>query len=152
MRNRIMFIGALVLVGCGGGGADMPEGWENATAIEGLTQSECKGDALDETVMEQLVATPQAGGARLEYREAQFRCSQDVEGFVRISSGKVGVLVQPVDMDPSSVAKCSCRYDIGMAIKGLTKGTVDVELYRRWDNINDPNDPLKVSSAKVEVP
>lgn len=150
MRNRIMFIGALVLAGCGG--ADMPEGWENATAIEGLTQSECTASVPDETVMEQLVATPQAGGARLEYRAAQFRCSQDVEGFVRISSGKVDVLVQPVDMDPSSVAKCSCRYDIGMAIKGLPKGAVDVELYRRWDNINDPNDPQKVATAKVQVP
>jgi hypothetical protein len=150
MKNRMMVFGALVLVGCGG--ADLPEGWETAKAIEGLTQTECKGSALDETIMEQLVATPEAGAVRLKYNAAHFRCEQEVEGFVRIGSGKVDVLVQPVDMDPSAVAGCDCLYDIGMAIKGLPKGAVDVELYRRWDNINDPNDPEKVGSAEVQVP
>jgi hypothetical protein len=148
MRNMIMVIGALMLVGCS---ADLPEGWETAEAIEGLKQAECKGSAYDETVKEQLVATAEAGAVKVEYSAAHFRCEQKVEGFVRRGSGKVDVLVQPVDMNPSAVAGCDCLYDIDMAIQGLSKGKVDLGLYRRWDNLNDPNDPEKVGSAEVEV-
>ena len=150
MRNSAWMVAALLGVGCGG--ADLPEGWEDAEAIEGLTQSECKASAYDETVKESLVATPERGAVRLEYGAAHFRCHQEVEGFVRIAGDRVDVLVQPEDMDPGGVAGCDCRYDVGMAIKGLNKGAVTVELYRRWDNINDPNDPKKVGSAEVQIP
>lgn len=150
MRNRISGIAALLLVGCGG--ADLPEGWEDAEAIEGLTQSECNASAYDETVKEALVATPERGAVHVEYRAAHFRCAQEVEGFVRMAGGKVDVLVQPVDMDPSGVAGCDCRYDVGMKIKGLSKRVVGVELYRRWDNHNEPNDPVKIGSAEVQIP
>jgi hypothetical protein len=150
MRNSAWMVAALVLVGCGG--ADLPAGWEDAEAIEGLTQSECKASAYDDTVKEELVATPERGAVRLEYRAAHFRCDQEVEGFVRIASGRVDVLVQPAEMDPGSVAGCDCRYDIGMAIEGLSKGAFAVELYRRWDNINEPNDPKKIGSADVQIP
>jgi hypothetical protein len=150
MRNMIVFIGALGLVGCGG--ADLPEGWENATAIEGLTQSECKGSLTSSDRMtEALKVIPEAAAVRLEYSAAPFRCQQDVEAFARIESGKVDVLVQPVDMNPSSVAKCGCVYDINMTIKGLPKGAVDGELYRRSDNLNDPNTPHKVVSIAGEA-
>lgn len=150
MRNMMSRLMALLLVGCGG--ADLPEGWEDAEAIEGLTQSECKASAYDMTVKEALVATPERGAIHLEYLAAHFRCAQEVEGFVRIAGGRVDVLVQPADMDPGSVAACDCRYDIGMAIKGLSKGAVAVDLYRRWDNLNEPNAPVKVGSAEVQIP
>ncbi|MGK3987829.1 hypothetical protein WME99_32610 [Sorangium sp. So ce136] len=142
--------GVLVLVGCGG--ADLPEGWEDAEAIEGLTQSECMASAYDETVKETLAATTESGAVRLDYRAAHFRCDQEVEGFVRTAGGKVEVLVQPTEMDPGAVAGCDCRYDIGMTLEGLGKGAVAVELYRRWDNLNEPNDPVKVGSAEVQIP
>ncbi|WP_438013794.1 hypothetical protein WMF18_22980 [Sorangium sp. So ce315] len=150
MRNTMAGIGMLLGIGCGG--ADLPEGWEDATAIEGLTQSECKASAYDETVKETLAATPERGAVRLDYGAAHFRCDQEVEGFVRIAGGKMDVLVQPVDMDPGAVAGCDCRYDIGMTIEGLSKGAVAVELYRRWDNLNEPNDPVKIGAAEVEIP
>ncbi|KYF71981.1 hypothetical protein BE11_03505 [Sorangium cellulosum] len=150
MRNMMVGFGMLLAVGCGG--ADLPEGWEDAEAIEGLTQSECTASAYDATVKETLAATPERGAVHLDYGAAHFRCEQAVEGFVRRSGGKVDVLVQPVDMDPSAVAGCDCRYDIGMTIKGLGKGTVAVDLYRRWDNLNEPNDPVKIGSADAEIP
>ncbi|AUX34148.1 hypothetical protein SOCE836_063160 [Sorangium cellulosum] len=149
MRNMMMGAGMLLAVGCG---ADLPEGWEDAEAIEGLTQSECTASAYDTTVKETLAATPERGAVHIDYGAGHFRCAQEVEGFVRIAGGKVGVLVQPVDMDPSAVAGCDCRYDIGMTIKGLSKGAVAVDLYRRWDNLNEPNDPVKIGSAEVEIP
>ncbi|WP_437718284.1 hypothetical protein WMF45_18800 [Sorangium sp. So ce448] len=150
MHNMAWMVAALLVVGCGG--ADLPEGWEDAEAIEGLTQSECKAGVSEDTVQEALVATPERGAVHIEYRAAQFRCDQEVEGFVRIADSRVDVLVQPVDMDPGSVAGCDCRYDIDMAIKGLSKGAFAVELYRRWDNINDPNDPKKIGSTEVQIP
>ncbi|XXT14968.1 hypothetical protein WME94_32440 [Sorangium sp. So ce429] len=150
MRKWVVMAGMLVLVGCGG--ADLPEGWEDAEAIEGLTQSECLASAYDATVKETLAATPANGAVRLDYRAAHFRCEQEVEGFVRTAGGKVEVLVQPAEMDPSAVVRCDCRYDIGMKIDGLDKGAVTVELYRRWDNINEPNEPVKVGSVDVQIP
>lgn len=150
MRNTMVGIGMLLGIGCGG--ADLPEGWEDATAIEGLTQSECKASAYDETVKETLSATPERGAVRLDYGAAHFRCEQEVEGFVRIAGSKVDVLVQPVDMAPGAVAGCDCLYDIGMTIAGLSKGAVSVELYRRWDNLNEPNNPVKIGAAEVEIP
>lgn len=150
MRNMMVGVGVLLAVGCGG--ADLPEGWEDAEAIEGLTQTECLASAYDEAVKETLAATPERGAVHVGYGAAHFRCDQEVEGFVRRSGGKVDVLVQPVDMDPGAVAGCDCRYDIGMTIKGLSKGAVAVELYRRWDNLNEPNDPVKIGSADVEIP
>jgi hypothetical protein len=150
MRNTMSRFAALLLVGCGG--ADLPAGWEDAEAIDGLTQSECKASAYDETVKEALVATPERDAVRLQYHAAHFRCAQEVEGFVRIAGSRVDVLVQPEDMDPDSVAACDCLYDVGMQIKGLSKGVVAVELYRRWDNLNEPNDPVKVGSAEVQIP
>jgi hypothetical protein len=150
MHNMAWTVAALLVVGCGG--ADLPEGWEDAEAIEGLTQSECKAGVSEDTVQEALVATPERGAVHIEYRAAHFRCDQGVEGFVRTAGGRVDVLVQPVDMDPGAVAGCDCRYDIDMAIKGLSKGAVAVELYRRWDNLNEPNDPKKIGSAEVQIP
>ncbi|WP_437661923.1 hypothetical protein [Sorangium sp. So ce1182] len=150
MRKCMVTAGVLLLVGCGG--ADLPEGWEDAEAIEGLTQSECRASAYDETVKETLAATPESGAVRLDYRAAHFRCDQKVEGFVRTAGGKAEVLVQPTEMDPGAVAGCDCLYDIGMTLEGLGKGAVAVELYRRWDNLNEPNDPVKVGSADVEIP
>lgn len=150
MRNTMWMVAALLLVGCGG--ADLPEGWQDAEAIEGLTQSECTASAYDETVKEALVATPERGAVRLEYRAAHFRCEQEVEGFVRMAGGRVDVLVQPADMDPGAVAGCDCRYDVGMTLEGLSEGTVSIALYRRWDNLNEPNDPEEVGSAEVQIP
>ena len=103
-------------------------------------------------IKEELVATPKAAAVSLEYRAAHFRCEQALEGFARISGGKLGVLVQPVDLIPSAVAGCDCLYDIGIAIEDLKKGSLAVELYRRWDNLNEPNDPEKVGSAEVQIP
>lgn len=91
------------------------------------------------------------GAASLDYREAHFRCEQDVEGYYQIEGDTLSVLVQPVDMNPSQTAKCDCLYDIDMEIGDLAAGSLTVELFRRWDNINDDNDPVAVGEAEVEI-
>src|SRR5262249_34781658 len=141
---------ALVLAGCGGS-ADLPAGWEGAERIADFSQNACSGDSFGETVHEKVVVAALNGSVRVEYDDAQFRCNQNVEGFARTSSGGLDVLVQPVDMDPTEVARCDCLYDVSMTIDGLATGATKVGVYRRWDNINTPNDPVRVGSSTVEI-
>jgi hypothetical protein len=131
-------------------------GWEAATHVEQLVQEECSGSPY---------GSPDGGGPPAEtfelragehrfvlvYHDAHFRCAQDVEAFFRTSSGAADVLVQPVDMNPDSVAGCDCLYDLTMAIEPVETGTVQVTLFRRWDRMNDDVSPVLIGSQSVGV-
>lgn len=140
---RCVISAALLLAGCGN---DLPPGWEGAERIEDLYQRECSGDPYtggDERV--EAEATPDAIG--VDYLDAHFRCEQKVEGFFKTSGDRVDVLVQPIDMNPSAVAACDCLYDIRMTLPVTAPATVT--LYRRWDALNEPNDPVEIGSVDV---
>jgi hypothetical protein len=139
----------LVLI-CGCNSSDLPSGWGNARKIANFTQMECSGSPFDGPA-ESIKAQGRAGAIDIDYQHAPFRCAQDVEGFVRRSPGHVDILVQPVDMDPRSVAKCDCLYDI-VATVSAEAGEQAVTVYRRSDNINSDNDPVSVGSMDVVVP
>ena len=130
---------------------DLPEDWADALPVASLTQGACDGDPYAGDPNERLEAEGGAGQATLHYREAHFRCEQDVEGFYLLDGGTLSVLVQPIDMDPSAVAGCDCLYDIDMEVAQLPAGTLTVDLFRRWDNINDDNDPVAIGSAEIEI-
>lgn len=133
----------LMLAACA---PDLPEGWVDAQKIEDLTQSECGGDPYGD-YEERVEASSQGTSLAVDYLEAHFRCSQDVEGWYREGDAAVDVLVQPVDMNPGSVAKCDCLYEITMTVP--VAPPVLLTLYRRWDNLNDDNDPVEVGSVDV---
>jgi hypothetical protein len=152
----------LLALGCapgkdddGNGGSDLPTGWESAERISGLTQAECDGDPYGDTGSgdfdEHATFEGGVGAVQVVYNDAHFRCAQDVEAFARRSEGTLDVLVQPIDMDPDAVAGCDCLYDITMEITDLPAGDLAVSLSRRWDNINDPNDPVEITTATVTV-
>jgi hypothetical protein len=61
------------------------------------------------------------------------------------------VLVQPVEMHPSSVTRCDCLYDISVAIEDIRAGSRTVTLFRRWDDHNEPNDPVTIDSKSIVV-
>jgi hypothetical protein len=147
---RHFFLATIALLGCSG--PDLPPGWEDAERIEGLTQTECAGSPYGDGPDETLTATGKAGAVSIAYDAAHFRCEQQVEGFARTTAHSVSVLVQPIDMNPSAVAGCDCLYDIRMTVGGLDQGAASVELYRRWDNANTHNDPVKIGAASVDVP
>lgn len=130
----------LFSLGC----TDLPEGWEDALVVEDFTQGQCQGDPYgdyDETV----TAEVQGADLAFDWRQAPFRCEQDVEGFYRTEGDRLQVLVQPRDMHPTSVAKCDCLYDLTFAVPDWD-GPWDA--YRRWDAINDPNEPVLVGSSE----
>jgi len=139
-----------LLVGCA---PDLPEGWQDAESVDDFTQDECDdtGGTDPDEVETTVTATADDPGLRVVGEGVFFRCSQDVEGFFRTRGDAVDVLVQPVDMNPRSVAKCDCSYRIEAGIPEEPPATVN--LYRRSDHHGqdegEPNDPTLVGSAEV---
>lgn len=132
----------VLLVACG---PDLPAGWEEAEPIPDFHQAACAGDPYGD--YEPVVTAEQSdGGLAITYEKAHFRCEQDVEGFFKVEGDTLAVLVQPIDMNPSMVAACDCLYTLDMGV-GATGTTV--EMWRRWDNLNDPNDPELVDTVEV---
>lgn len=137
------------LTACAGDAADLPDGWEAAERVEAFHQAPCGGSAL-ENASENLEASAAASGIAVSYDHAHFRCAQSVEGFVRRTSAALDLLVQPIDMNPSKVAGCDCLYDISMQVPAA-RGDYRLTLYRRWDNMNHPNDPLQIGATDISV-
>jgi hypothetical protein len=133
--------------------ADLPAGWESAKLAESFSQARCSGSAEDPSAPPEAVdVTAAAGSINVAYHNAHFRCEQLVQGFVRVESGGVDVLVQPTDMNPSSVAACDCLYEIKL-FESVAAGPTTVTVYRRWDHAGgNPNDPVTVGTANVTVP
>lgn len=155
-RSVIFALCGALALGCGGrsgpslASVDLPAGWEDAKRVTQLTQDDCSGSPY-EGADERISVTPGTGKLAIDYQEAHFRCEQDVEGFYRSTGSALDVLVQPIDMDPDSVAACDCLYDVTIGIDPVAPGSRQVTVYRRWDNINDPNDPVRIGSEDVEV-
>lgn len=134
-----------LLLSCG---ADLPEGWEEAEPVEDLEQTDCEGSPYDTGWTEAMSAEAGSPGLRVIGDPLHFRCAQEVEGFYMSSGDQVDVLIQPKDMDPRAVAGCDCLYRVEAGVP--LAPPAEVTLWRRWDNINDPNDPVEVGSAHVD--
>lgn len=94
---------------------------------------------------------PGVANLAVQYEKAHFRCEQDVEGFFRVEGEVLDVLVQPTVMHPVSVAGCDCAYGITFSVEPLAAGTFQATLYRRWDGLNSPNEPVEIGSARVVI-
>lgn len=134
----------------GGRDVDLPEGWEDASSVQGFIQFACSGSPA-ESSSEQVETRGAEGQVLIEVRDAHFRCAQDVEAYYETSDGKLDVLVQPVDMDPDGVAGCDCLYELFILVDELDERDFDLTVFRRWDNINDDNDPIEIGSAEVSA-
>jgi hypothetical protein len=119
--------------------------------VKTFSQGACTGSAYDPNVHETLDVTAGAGSVSIAYHNAHFRCNQTVEGFVRPNSQTLDVLVQPVDMNPATVAKCDCLYEITIGLDAGA-GTYTVQLSRRWDHKSGSDGVTLVGSAPVDVP
>jgi hypothetical protein len=130
--------------------ADLPEGWKDAAPIESFQQSACDGSPY-EGAREQAEFSAASGRIRVSYDPAHFRCSQSVEGFVKIGDDGAAILVQPIDMNPSSVARCDCLYTIDLDF-AVAPGRYEVTLDRRWDHKSGADEPLRIDTASLDVP
>lgn len=147
--TRLRCLALTALAACG---PDLPEGWSDARPVDSLEQTQCLGspyEDFDEHVEGDIGASPM----QVSLKQGHFRCEQDVEGFYRVVDGGVDVLVQPIDMDPKAVPNCDCLYDIDMTISlDVDLAPDPVTVYRRWDNLNDDNDPVEIGSLTPPGP
>lgn len=160
MKERSSLFGILLVVStgfwaCGNDGAsapapDLPQGWEAARLIQSLHQTACEGSPYDGTP-EAMTASASGRSIHVNYEPAHFRCAQSVQGFVKTGTGTADVLVQPVEMNPTSIAKCDCLYGVEMDIPAKS-GDYVVSLYRRWDHKSGADVPLKIGSEAVTIP
>jgi hypothetical protein len=129
---------------------DLPDGWNQAVRAKSFVQTACPGSDMlfsDEAAS----FTGGAGNIGVAYKQAHFRCEQKVEGFWKGTGDSVDILVQPIDMYPAAVAMCDCGYDITFVVEPVSPGSHLTTLYRRWDGMNNPNDPVLIESASVIV-
>lgn len=61
-----------------------------------------------------------------EFLSAGFRCSQEICAYHLEEKGTGKVLVQPCEIDPDVVAKCSCHYDIRFVFPRPAKDQVEI--------------------------
>ena len=144
---------APLLLACSGSGSkpDLPSGWESAQSMKSFTQAACNGfPGLPGSPAESIAVDAGQGTVSVAYHGAHFRCDQSVEGFVRSGVKSVDFLVQPTDMNPSSVAGCDCLYEITLATSAAP-GPTTVSLYRRWDNHSGSTDPVEIGTASATV-
>jgi hypothetical protein len=130
---------------------DFPEGWEEAAPVASFTRAACGDDTYLEDGDERVEASGALGTVSVSYLDAHFRCDQEVEGFQLLEGDTLSILVQPIDMDPRETARCDCLYDIELAVEDLPAGALTVDVFRRWDNLNDDNDPVFIASVGVTV-
>lgn len=127
--------------------ADLPEGWQGASRIDDLDQAACDSGLADTDWDEDATATATAERVEIVYLPVIFRCAQDVEGFWREADGHVEVLVQPQVMHPRVVAGCDCRYRVRADV--WAPGASRFSAWRRWDGLNDDNDPVLVGEGAL---
>ena len=133
-----------------GAAPDLPQGWEAARLLAGLRQTACEGSPYDGTP-EAMTASVNGRSIHVVYEPAHFRCSQSVQAFAKVGMGTADVLVQPADMNPTSIAKCDCMYGVDVDIP-VESGKYSVQLYRRWDHKSGSDGPVRIGSASVAVP
>lgn len=134
--------------------ADLPSSFTGALRLTDFHQAECDGSPYGDAgsaLRERIEGTVEGHSILATYVGAHFRCAQDVEGFVRTSASALDVLVQPVDMNPASIAKCDCLYRITFSVPA-TEGHHVLSLYRRWDHKSGSDQPTRIGSLTVDVP
>ena len=92
------------------------------------------------------------GGARqasgfVKFRDVAFRCKQPLDGFLRRSPDQIDLLLQPINMDPRDVAKCTCTFDVEADV--VAKGTVAFSGFVRGDNYGGVQEPKQVGETVI---
>jgi len=123
-----VLIAAVCWAGCGG--ADLPDGWEGAVAVDEFDAEEVGTTDWDDPDLGAVGILGNLDRLEVSYRAA-FPCTQEVEAFQMVSGTDVELLVQPIDLHPGKVAGSDCTLEIDMTVLGLDDGTYHVSLYRR---------------------
>ncbi len=109
---------------------DLPEGWETSERVTDFAQTPCDGG--DASTFSGSV-TSDGNAVTIEVRPVSARCDQALEGWWQASGSSDGeVLVQPVDMNPASVAMCDCG-PVAVSFRVPTSTISTFDVYKRDD-------------------
>lgn len=140
---------ALCAMECGSEQEDLPAGWAGARSLP-VDQSSCGGNTLMPEAGK-LALMRDMGRLRATYENAQFRCEQRLCAYRLEEAAGTRVLVQPCDMNPTTVPKCDCLYSVGFDLPGVETGRT-VELHRRWDRYGATSEPAPMLVDSERAP
>ena len=80
---------------------------------------------------------------------AMFRCEQQVCAYADLAGTPARVVLQPCDMDPDGLARCSCYASYGVE---WPAGAESVEVYVRGDASSGLDEPALVGSVELGAP
>jgi len=114
---------------------DLPPGWHQAESVR-LSQGKCAESAYgnDRPVRLAAGSNRRAGLLHLFVQGIVARCDQPLAAFVRRQERLVQVLIEPAEMRPAGVARCSCRYDLDISVPDrMLTGAVAAVVFDRGD-------------------
>lgn len=149
MKRRIAATAWLILLtACGEASRDCAiNQWSCDEQVDMVTQAQCDGaDLADETPIE-LELAERSGALELQVKHHWARCNQELCAYANEAGSKLEVLVQPCDLHPEVVPRCSCRYDLTISVPAR-KEVREVVLYTREDEYASKSKPERVGSVK----
>ncbi len=126
----------------------------DGSGVAAFRQSDCIGSVTEleqRSRRERIEVEGGQGLVRVAYRDAHFRCEQRVAAHASVHGNAIDVVVQPADMNPRTVAKCDCLYDITFEVPRLVPTTYEVTVARRWDERHGAGEAVRIGSASVVV-
>jgi hypothetical protein len=147
-RLLVVFL-AFVTNTCAEENADLPDSWAGAQELA-VDQSSCGGNPYLPS-HEGLMLVRDMARLRGTYVKAPFRCNQSVCAYALVDRAGARVLVQPCQMNPATVTKCDCLYDVSFTLGGVEAGTM-VELHRRWDRYAATEEPEPMLVDRQRAP
>ena len=154
MRNFLLtsLFGLFFMMACGPGGGG---GQLQTSALE---QSQCKANSESQELIEvgkegteSFEVSASGDQIQVMYKSAPFRCEQDVTWAAAQDGMTVTLTVRPKVMKPDSVARCNCRYDLGVKVGPLGVGKYNLKIKHQTDEYAGASVTKDVHSAEVEI-
>lgn len=141
----------LFLLLCGACNGDEPPcdaaQWSCDDEVQMFSQAQCEGDVAQSLPVE-LDAQVQESTVNITVRHYPARCSQELCAYSHEKGRVIEVLIQPCDLHPDSVAKCSCNYDLSISL-ALAPGEHEVAVYRRQDEYTGSTSPKRIGTVPI---
>ena len=151
---KMVSIGAVCLVcfaalGCDNvDEVDLPPGWESADFVKSFTGPCLWGNIEDG--QSELGAVSIDGETILFVDRLSFNCVADnLDVFVKEEGESMEILIQPSEMNPGSLTRCMCTYDV-RAFLGALAAKSSFSVWSRGVNSGDePSEPHRVGDVEV---
>ena len=123
--------------------------WSCDDEVNMFSQAQCDGDVAQSLPVE-LDAEVQDSTVDITVRHYPARCAQELCAYAHEKGRVIEVLIQPCDLHPSSVTKCSCLYDLSISL-AVTPGEHEVAVYRRQDEYTGSTKPERIGTVPISL-